>query len=419
MRGHWELNSGHVANSKPAVSVVNTSISQTMVRSVNGSVSNSPRITAVNSKSNSPINNLVNVTKGIAMSPVTYQGKKPIPIQPKNAVILPNTSIQSGVNVLGNVHHGLVSQTPTSLMSNQIHTGVLPRASSINGLDTSKSRTTPIQSRTVQPTILATPPKRIAPKQVLSPPTNTPLATMPSPVRIQQANLQNKQNIQLATQLIQGQPVQGSSTLFPQQRTAGVRPIINSHQGTSVIQSSSASNHSTAQPVQQIQQLINDKLSGQPSQPTVTGQVQQKVFSQAQLQTALKQSQLIAQNSPGQQQNILVQQQILKQLIQQAQQIQQQKQSDKTTTSINVQPISANTQGVVQLHPQQVKLAGPQQVTIRNQIPGSNQIQMVLPNQQVLKLTQNTLPSNQQTINVAQNVAIIEDFNANLFFGSL
>lgn len=422
---HSTLPSGNttqnLANSKTPVSFINSSASQA-VRSINGSSSNltnSPRQVTL-TKSNSPINNLTNVAKGIAMSPaVSYQSKKPIPIQPKNPVILPNTSIQSGINVRGNVHH--VSQAPTSLMSNQTHTsvisnqlqmsqaGVLARGhtpKSINGIDTSKTRATPLQStRTTQPTILATPPKRIAPKQVISPSTNASLA-MSSPVRLQQANIPNTQNVQLATQLIQAPVAQSTpnsaSKLFPQQLTSIVRPLISSNQGTTIATS-------TAQPVQQIQQLINDKLSVQQTQPSSTVQVQQKVFTQTQLQTALKQSQLIAQNSPGQPQNILVQQQILKQLIQQAQQLQQQKPPDKTV-NVTVQPISTNATGLMNLQQpthvvkQTVQTTLPQQVTVANQIVGNNQIQMVLPNKQIVTLTPSTMQANQQAVNVAQNI---------------
>ena len=357
---------------------------------------------------NIPPSSMASSSKVITPTGGTFQSKKPIPIQPKNQVIRPKTALPMGVTVNSNASNAPVlnqlpmAQTTARPKSNvpvSVNGAEKGRISQYQALQTNRSTHGGVQS------ILSTPPKRIAPKQVLSPPLNPALA-ISSPMRLPTANIVNKQKVQLPTHLLQAQTTQGTQNqLYPQQMTNVVRQIAPSNQVTSV-QSSLAT---PVQHVQQIQQLVQEKLGVQQQGQPQGNQLQQKVFTQAQLQAALKQSQLLAQNSPGQQQNLLVQQQILKQLIQQAQLAQQHKQSDKV--QVNVQPniVQLQKQPIAQTVGQTVPNAN---VSVANQIAASTQqIQMVLPNQQVVAVAPNTLPSNQQTLNIGQNIANVNQQN--------
>lgn len=403
---------GQQANSKLLTAPLNNSGAQspfrnntktTVMSNVSRTFSHVAKPTTVNISASS----MASGSKGLTATGATFQSKKPIPIQPKNQVIRPNTTLPVGMTVHSN------ARQPTPVL-NQLpiaQTAVRPKSTvqlSVNGADKARiSQYQALQSnRTAQggvQSILTTPPKRIAPKQVLSPPLN-PALTMTSPMRLPQTNVINKQKVQLPAHLLQAQTTQvaqSQSQLYPQQLTNMVRQITPTSQVTSV----QSSPGKPVQHVQQIQQLVQDKLGTQQQAQPQGNQVQQKVFTQAQLQAALKQSQLLAQNSPEQQQNLLLQQQILKQLIQQAQLAQQQKQSDKAPVSMqpSIVQLQQQQQPVAQTVSQTVPNVN-QQVTMANQIAANNQqIQMVLPNQQVIAVAPNTLPSNQQTLNLGQN----------------
>lgn len=407
---------------------------------------------------------IVAIPKPSVTSVSTFQGKKPIPIQPKT----PNVSSAVSNSTVGSpgnrgmqvINSGLplvthVAQKQSAGGQQNVSPG---HRAALNGIDSKANVRTNVAAGSahtiksspgnLQPILSTTPVKRIAPKQPsMLPQTNT----MSSPpqvvgtqhkILLQQVSNQVTPQVQtVVNQVSQGNVQQqnhATQLIQAQQLLNLIRsqnPAVQVSQQTSpqVVQSQAL----PANQIKQIQQLVQQKLSNQQQQPSVVQTVQQKVLSPAQLQAALKQKpQLMTQTvQPTQPQNIVVQEEVIKQLLQQVtqqkpaqnivqpqqlfQQIQQQSQPvQKQIIVQNIQPQSVG-QGQPTTQTLQVNVSAPakhsnvSQRTDTVASPVSIQLQQVLNNQQ--KQVHQIL--GQQQVNLTPQQQITKDQGARLLQG--
>ncbi|XP_032238635.1 putative mediator of RNA polymerase II transcription subunit 12 isoform X2 [Nematostella vectensis] len=347
--------------------------------------------------------------KASVVSP-SFQGKKPIPIQPKTpSIVQGSSSTMTGIPT--NILKGL--QVP-----NQVRVPQTMSTSSlvINGAESPVQQVNIRTQAPVNQQVLVTPPKRIAPKQqVMSPPTNSQGIGSTGNVIQMQPTRTIAQTMQVVSPGVQVcgamQVPQVSSTLtqiLPQQQLVNVVQQQRLSQPTVTATACQSNQH-----VQQIQQLVQQKFNNQQEQPSL--QPQQKGFTPAQLQTALKQTKMLAQ-STGQQPSLQVQQQILKQLLL----LQQAQGQDNKPQSIVIQqqqqPVVVQQQQQQQpiVVPLQQLKQQPQQVVIQQQgVPQGQQQSNVIQRlqQQVNVSTQSVagqmeikfVTANQQQATAASN----------------
>ena len=407
---------------------------------------------------------IVSVPKPSVTAASTFQGKKPIPIQPKTPNVssaVSNSTVGSpgtrGMQVINSGLPLVTHVTQKQCAGGQQNVSPGHRAA-LNGIDSKASVRTNVASGNVhtvksspgnlQPILSTTPVKRIAPKQPNMLPQTSTMSSPPQVVGAQhkillqqvsnqvtpqvqtvvnQVSRANVQQQNHTTQLIQAQQLLNL--------IRGQNPALQVTQQTSpqVVQSQAL----PANQIKQIQQLVQQKLSNQQQQPSVVQTVQQNVLSPAQLQATLKQKpQLTTQTvQPTQQQNIVVQEEVIKQLLQQVtqqkpaqnvvqpqqmfQQIQQQSQAvQKQIIVQNIQPQSVG-QGQLTTQTLQVDVAAPakhstvKQRTDTAASPVSIQLQQVLNNQQ--KQVHQIL--GQQQVNLTPQQQITKDQSARLLQG--
>lgn len=410
---------------------------------------------------------IVAVPKAAVTSASTFQGKKPIPIQPKTPSVSSAVSssttgspgnrgmqvINSGLPLVSHVTHKQSAAGQQGVSS--------AHRVALNGIDSKTNVRTNVASGNVhtiksspgilQPVLSTTPVKRIAPKQ----PNIIPQAGMSSPpqvvgtqhkILLQQAS--NQITPQVQTIINQASP----GTVQQQNHTQ----LIQAQQLLNLIRSQNPGSQTTQQTspqlvqsqplpanqIKQIQQLVQQKLSNQQQQqpaPQVVQNVQQRVLSPAQLQAALKQKpQLTTQTvKAAQPQNIVVQEEVIKQLLQQVaqqksaqnvvqqqpqqlfQQIQQQTQPvQKQIIVQNIQPQSLG-QGQQNTQTLQVNVSTPAKHTNVNQrtnvtaSPISIQLHQVLNNQP--KQVQHVI--GQQQVNLSAQQQITKDQGARILQG--
>lgn len=405
---------------------------------------------------------IVTVPKPVVTSASTFQGKKPIPIQPKTPSVSSAVS-SSTVGSPGN--RGMqVINSGLPLVSHAAHKQSAAGQQSVspghrvalNGIDSKANVRTNVASGNVhtiksspgilQPILSTTPVKRIAPKQ----PSILPQTGMSSPpqmvgtqhkILLQQVSNQITPQVQtVVNQVSPGNVQQQNHTQLIQAQQL-LNLIRNQTPASQTTQQTSPqlvqSQPLPANQIKQIQQLVQQKLSNQQQQPQVVQTVQQKVLSPAQLQAALKQKpQLMTQTvQPAQPQNIVIQEEVIKQLLQQVaqhksaqnvvqsqqlfQQVQQQSQPvQKQIIVQNVQPQSLG-QGQQNTQSLQVNVSAPGKHTNVNQRPNtaaspvSIQLQQVLNNQQ--KQAQHII--GQQQVNLTPQQQITKDQGARLLQG--
>ena len=404
--------------------------------------------------------------KPAVTSAATFQGKKPIPIQPKT----PNVSSAVSSSTVGSAgNRGMqVMNSGLPLVSHATHKQSASGQQSVspghrvalNGIDSKANARTNVASGNVhtiksssgvlQPVISTTPVKRIAPKQ----PNILPQTGMSSPpqvvgtqhkILLQQVSSQMTPQVQtIINQVSPGNVQQQNHTQLIQAQQ--LLNLIRSQNSTSQTTQQTSPQLVQSQPlpanqIKQIQQLVQQKLSNQQQQqpPQVVQAVQQKVLSPAQLQAALKQKpQLTTQTvQPAQTQNIVVQEEVIKQLLQQVaqqksvqgvvqsqpqqlfQQISQQSQPvQKQIIVQNIQPQSLG-QGQQNTQTLQVNVSAPAKHTNVNQrtdavsSPVSLQLQQVLNNQP--KQVQHII--GQQQVNLTPQQQITKDQGARLLQG--
>lgn len=409
---------------------------------------------------------IVSVPKPVVTSASTFQGKKPIPIQPKT----PNVSSAVSSSTVGSpgnrgmqvINSGLplvshVTNKQTTAGQQSVSPG---HRVALNGVDSKANVRTNVASGNVhtiksspgilQPVLSTTPVKRIAPKQ----PNILPQTGMSSPpqmvgtqhkILLQQVSNQITPQVQtVVNQVSPGNVQQQNHTQLIQAQQL-LNLIRNQNPASQTTQQTSPqlvqSQPLPANQIKQIQQLVQQKLSNQQQQqqqPQVVQTVQQKVLSPAQLQAALKQKpQLTTQTvQPAQQQNIVVQEEVIKQLLQQMaqqksaqnvvqpqpqqlfQQIQQQSQPvQKQIIVQNIQPQSLG-RGQQNTQTLQVNVSAPSKLSNVNQrtvtaSPVSIQLQQVLNNQQ--KQVQHI--TGQQQVNLMLQQQITKDQGARLLQG--
>lgn len=291
-----------------------------------------------------PGNKAVTVNKPVVTSTAAFQGKKPIPIQPKT----PNASFPVSSSTVGSpgnlarqvINSGvpLVAQQKQTVSGQQSISPVTHRVA-LNGVDSKANVKTNAVTGTFHttkasslgnppPVISTTPVKRIAPKQ----PNILPQTGLSSPpqvvgtqhkILVQQVSNQGTPKLQtVINQVSAGTAQQSNHTqlIQAQQLLNLIRGQNSTNQttpqaSTQVVQSPPL----PANQIKQIQQLVHQKLSNQQQQPQVVQTVQQKVLTPAQLQAALKQNQQLTTQmvQAPQTQNIVVQEEVIKQLLQQ------------------------------------------------------------------------------------------------------
>ena len=400
----------------------------------------------------------------VTSASTTFQGKKPIPIQPKT----PNVSSAMSNSTAGSpgnrgmqvINSGLpvvthVAQKQSAGGQQNVSPG---HRAALNGIDSKANVRTTVaagsahtiksSSGNLQPVLSTTPVKRIAPKQ---PSMLSQTSTMSSPpqvvgtqhkILLQQVSNQITPQVQtVVNQVSPGNVQQQNHTTQLIQAQQLLNLIRSQNPAVQVTQQTSPqlvqSQALPANQIKQIQQLVQQKLSNQQQQPSVVQTVQQKVLSPAQLQAALKQKpQLTAQTvQPTQPQNIVVQEEVIKQLLQQVtqqkpaqnilqpqqlfQQIQQQSQPvQKQIIVQNIQPQSVG-QGQPTKQTLQVNASAPAKHSNVNQrtdsvaSPVSVQLHQVLNNQQ--KQVHQIL--GQQQVNLTPQQQITKDQGARLLQG--
>lgn len=403
----------------------------------------------------------VTVSKPVVTSAAAFQGKKPIPIQPKT----PNASsavINSTVGSPGNrgrqvINAGVPIITQKQAVSGQQSVSPVTHRVALNGVDskanvkanvvTGSFHTTKSSSvGNSQPVLSTTPVKRIAPKQ----PSILPQTGLSSPpqmvgtqhkILLQQVSNQGAPQVQtVINQVSPGTVQQPNHTqlIQAQQLLNLIRGQNSTNQATQqaspqLVQSQSL----PANQIKQIQQLVQQKLSNQQQQLQVVQTVPQKVLTPAQLQAALKQNQQLTTTTvqAPQPQNIVVQEEVIKQLLHQVtqqksaqnitqqqpqvfQQIQQPVQ--KQIIVQNIQPRSTgkeqqSTQLQVNASLQMKNTNLNQTTAVTTASPVNVQLQQVLNNQQ--KQVQRILGQQQVNLLPQQNLVITKDQGARLLQG--
>ena len=383
----------------------------------------------------------------VTSAAASFQGKKPIPIQPKT----PNASsavTSSTVGSPGNRGRQVINSGVSLVTQKQSVTG--PQSASpvghrvtLNGIDskanmkanvvTGSFHTTKSSLGNSQPILSSTPVKRIAPKQ----PNILPQTGLSPPqiVGTQQKILLQQVSNQVAPQVSTGTiPQQNHTQLIQAQQLLNL--IRSQNPTTQTTQQASAqlvqSQSLPANQIKQIQQLVQQKLSNQQQQPQVVQTVQHKVLTPAQLQAALKQNQPLTTQTvqAPQPQNIVVQEEVIKQLLQQVTQqkttqhlVQQQPQlfqqiqqpGQKHILVQNVQQSTTqgqqNTQLQVNISPQ-MKHSNIKQ---RTEVAAASSV-----NVQQLQQKQVQQVPGQQQVNLLpqQNVVITKDQGARLLQGA-
>ena len=403
----------------------------------------------------------VTVNKPVVTSAAAFQGKKPIPIQPKT----PNASspvINTTVGSPGNrgrqvINSGVPLVTQKQTVSGQQSVSPVAHRVALNGVDskanvkanvvTGNFHTTKSSSvGNSQPVLSTTPVKRIAPKQ----PSILPQTGLSSPpqmvgtqhkILLQQVSNQGTPQVQtVINQVSPGTVQQPNHTqlIQAQQLLNLIRGQNSTNQATQqaspqLVQSQSL----PANQIKQIQQLVQQKLSNQQQQLQVVQTVQQKVLTPAQFQAALKQNQQLTTTTvqAPQPQNIVVQEEVIKQLLHQVsqqksaqnvtqqqpqvfQQIQQPVQ--KQIIVQNIQPRSTakeqqSTQLQVNASSQLKNTNLNQRTAVTTASPVNVQLQQVLNSQQ--KQVQQILGQQQVNLLPQQNLVITKDQGARLLQG--
>ena len=355
-------------------------------RSVPGSVAISSGATVARTFVNTTVGNLsFSKSAGNAVRPsgvvstagkqqlstlTSFQGKKPIPIKPKNPTLMPGSSLQTAGNVPGTMLKGLPVLAPTAAVSQgQVRQPTTVAAThgqlNLNGIDMSGRNLANAQTQNVFPAssqhILTTSAKRIAPKHQTILPQQTVMSSQQIPVQspgtvtlqkvlvpqmstgispqsqntlshISSATIQHNQDIptqQLLNVIQQGSVQQGVTQHVTQGVTQHVRQGVTQH----VTQSQQVAGNEVKH-IQQIEQLVHQKLPN------------------------LQQSQVVQTTQPqtsNQPQSLAYQQQVLKQLIIQA----QQPKAVQATQQVQQQP---------QQQQQQTKQGLQQHVLVKQQV---------------------------------------------------
>ena len=411
----------------------------------------------------SPTPGNIAVATPVVTSSATFQGKKPIPIQPKT----PNASSPVTSSTIGSagsrgrqvINSGVPLVTQKQTVSGQQSVSSVGHRVALNGNDskanvkanvvTGSFHTTISSSQvTSQPILSTTPVKRIAPKQpnILS---QTGLSSPPqmvgTPHKILVQQVSNQGTPQLQTIINQV----STGTVQQQNHTQQNQQLIQAQQLLNLIRNQTPTNQTTQQAspqlvqsqslpanqIKQIQQLVQQKLSNQQQQPQVVQTVQQqKVLTPVQLQAALKQNQqLTTQTVQTQPQNIVVQEEVIKQLLQQVtqqktaqnlaqqqpqlfQQIQQPVQKQILVQNVQPQSTGQGQQPSAQVQGNigsQVKHLNLEQRTAAS--PVNVQLQQVLGNQP--KQVQQILGQQQVNLLPHQNLVITKDQGARLLQG--
>lgn len=386
-----------------------------------------------------------------------FQGKKPIPIQPKT----PNASSAVTGSTIGspgnrgrqdlNSAIPLVAQKQS--VTGQQSVSTLGQHVALNGIDSKGNMKTnavggnfrsvkSLSPNNSQPILSSTTPvKRIAPKQ----PNILPQQTGLSPshmvgtkqkIVLQQVSNQNTPQVQAIINQVPSGTVQKqnhSQLIQAQQLLNLIRGQTPTTHATQLIQSQSL----PANQIKQIQQLVQQKLSNQQQQPQIAQTVQQKVLTPAQLQAALKQNQLVTTQTvqAPQPQNIVVQEEVIKQLLQQVSQqksaqnlvqqqpqlfqhIQQSGQKQILVQNVPTQSTAQgqqNTQLQVNVSPQVRHSNLRQRTEVTAASPVNVQLQQVLNTQQ--KQVGQVLGQQQGNLLTHQNLVITKDQGARLLQG--
>ena len=392
--------------------------------------------------------------KPVATSASTFQGKKPIPIQPKS----PNISsavTSSTVGSTGNRGAQIMNSGMPVVMQKQSPGALqsIPSAGHrvmLNGIDSKanvKANVAPVNVHSnksspgvLQPILSTTPVKRIAPKQPNILP-QTGMSSPPQMVGTQHKILLQQVSNQITPQTVINQVSPGNVQQQNHTQLIQAQQLLNlirgQNPGTQTTQQTSPqlaqSQALPANQIKQIQQLVQQKLSNQQQQPQVVQAVQQKVLSPAQLQAALKQNQQFRTQTvqAAQPQNIVVQEEVIKQLLQsvtqqkstqklvQPQQLFQpiQQQSQPVQKQILVQNVQPQGQQAVQAL--QVNVSTPAKPSNLNQrtnvtaSPVTVQLQQVLNNQQ----KQQVFSLGQQQVNLTPQQQVTKDQGARVLQG--
>jgi len=411
----------------------------------------------------SPTPGNIAVATPVVTSSSTFQGKKPIPIQPKT----PNASSPVTSSTIGSagsrgrqvINSGVPLVTQKQTVSGQQSVSSVGHRVALNGVDskanvkanvvTGSFHTTISSSQvTSQPVLSTTPVKRIAPKQPnILPQTglSSPPQMVGTPHKILVQQVSNQGTPQLQTIINQV----STGTVQQQNHTPQNQQLIQAQQLLNLIRNQTPTNQTTQQAspqlvqsqslpanqIKQIQQLVQQKLSNQQQQPQVVQTVQQqKVLTPVQLQAALKQNQqLTTQTVQTQPQNIVVQEEVIKQLLQQVtqqkttqnlaqqqpqlfQQIQQPVQKQILVQNVQPQSTGQGQQPSAQVQGNigsQVKHLNLEQRTAAS--PVNVQLQQVLGNQP--KQVQQILGQQQVNLLPHQNLVITKDQGARLLQG--
>lgn len=395
---------------------------------------------------------------GVSQTPVTvnsttaFQGKKPIPIQPKtpNASSLASNSTGSlvGGSTRQVVSPGVPSVTHKQSVSGQQNISTVAQCVLVNGVESKASvkgnaatgsfhGTKSSLLGKSQPVLPTTPVKRIAPKQ----PSILPQSGLSSPP--QMVSPQHK----ILLQQVANPTVPKVQAVVNQVSTGtGQQPIhtqlLQAQQLLHLIRGQNSTNQTTPQvspqlvqspqslpanQIKQIQQLVQQKLPNQQQQVQVVQTVQQEVLKPSQLQSVLKQNQQVTVQQTSdttQPQNIVVQEEVIKQLLQQVTHqksaqnvIQQQPQifqhiQQPVQKQILVQNIQQQSTGQ-RLQSSQLPVNMSSQISNANrklkaEAPAGNvQLQQALNNQQ--KQIQKILGQQQVNLIPQQNIVITKD----------
>ena len=391
-----------------------------------------------------------------------FQGKKPIPIQPKT----PNAS-SPATNTTTSSTVGVSRQVVSSAVSSVTHTinaqqSLSPGAQHVllNGVESKANvKANPVSSGSLsmksslfgksQPVLQTTPVKRIAPKQ----PTILPQSGLSSPP--QMVNPQHKILLQqVPNQAVPNQTAPKVQTAVNQVSSGSVQQpmhsqLLQAQQLLNLIRGQNSPNQTaqqaSPQPVQssqalpanqikQIQQLVQQKLPNQ--QVQVVQNVSQDVLRPTQLQGSLKPNQQLTVQQTSdttQPQNIVLQEEVIKQLLQQVTQqkpgqnvIQQQPQIFQQIVQRPVQKqllVQAQSSGQGQQIAQfpvsvssQINNANLKLKTeVASTSAGNAQLQQVLNNQQ--KQIQQILGQQQVNVVPQPNLVISKDQGARLLQG--
>lgn len=386
-----------------------------------------------------------------------FQGKKPIPIQPKT----PNAS-SPATNSTTSSTVGVSRQVVSSAVSSVTHTinaqqSLSPGAQRVllNGVESKANvKANPVSSGShsmksslfgkSQPVLQTTPVKRIAPKQ----PTILPQSGLSSPpqmvspqhkILLQQVPNQTVPKVQTAANQVSSGSVQQPmhSQLLQAQQLLNLIRGQNSPNQTAQQASPQPVQSSQALPanqIKQIQQLVQQKLPNQ--QVQVVQNVSQDVLRPTQLQGSLKPNQQLTVQQTSdttQPQNIVLQEEVIKQLLQQVTQqkpgqnvIQQQPQIFQQIVQRPVQKqllVQAQSSGQGQQIAQfpvsvssQINNANLKLKTeVASTSAGNAQLQQVLNNQQ--KQIQQILGQQQVNVVPQPNLVISKDQGARLLQG--